>query len=95
MAVLRLQTRFGPRNGTEHSGAVHNWLRRCSNALVKYDLLYDGTNANLVLSVDTVGNSTNANGHELFRILGQGGTWGALTQLTSDSNAGRQPTDGF
>jgi hypothetical protein len=60
------------------------------NALVKYDLLYDGTNANLVLSVDTVGNSTNANGHELFRIVGQGGTWGPLTQLTSDQT----PDDG-
>ena len=66
-----------------------------SNALVKYDLLYDGTNANLVLSVDTVGNSTNANGHELFRIVGQGGTWGALTQLTSDSTPDDNPQMAF
>jgi hypothetical protein len=55
-----------------------------SNALLKYDLVYDGTNANLVMSVDTVSGSTNANGHELFRLACQNGSWGALTQLTSD-----------
>jgi hypothetical protein len=54
------------------------------NALVKYDLLYDGTNANLVLSVDTVDGSTNASGHELFRVAYQNGAWGPLIQLTSD-----------
>jgi hypothetical protein len=66
-----------------------------SNALVKYDLLYDGTNANLVLSLDTVGNSTNANGHELFRIVRQGGAWGALTQLTSDQTPDDSPQMAF
>jgi hypothetical protein len=55
-----------------------------SNALLKYDLAYDGTNANLVMSVDTVSGSTNANGHELFRLACQNGSWGALTRLTAD-----------
>ncbi len=55
-----------------------------SNALVRYDLAYDGTIGNLVMSVDTVDNSTNANGHELFRLAYTNGVWGALTRLTSD-----------
>jgi len=55
-----------------------------SNAVVKYDLVYDGTNGNLVMSVDTVSGSTNASGHELLRLAYQGGSWGALTALTSD-----------
>jgi hypothetical protein len=100
-----------PANDTDGSGSAPNqiWSAQwngaqwgspqlaatVSNALVKYDLLYDGTNANLVLSVDTVGNSTNANGHELFRIVGQGGTWGALTQLTSDSTPDDNPQMAF
>jgi hypothetical protein len=36
------------------------------------------------MSVDTVSGSTNANGHELFRLACQNGSWGTLTQLTSD-----------
>ena len=55
-----------------------------SNALVKYDLAYDGTAANLVLSVDTVPGSTNVDGHELFRVAYQAGAWGPLTPLTAD-----------
>ncbi|MHB8524118.1 MAG: carboxypeptidase regulatory-like domain-containing protein [Limisphaerales bacterium] len=55
-----------------------------SNALVKYGLAYDGTTANLVLSVDTVSGSTNVDGHELFRVVYQNEAWGPLTQLTSD-----------
>ena len=51
---------------------------------MKYDLAYDGTNGNLVMSVDMVDNSTNANGHELFRVAYQNGSWGTLTQMTSD-----------
>jgi len=66
-----------------------------SNALVKYDLLYDGTNGNLVLSVDTLANSTNANGHELFRAAYRNGTWGALTQLTSDQVPDDDPQMAF
>jgi hypothetical protein len=66
-----------------------------SNALVKYDLAYDGTNANLVMSLDTVDNSTNANGHELFRLACQNGTWGALTQLTSDQVPDDNPQMSF
>jgi hypothetical protein len=55
-----------------------------SNTLVKYDLAYNGTNANLVMSVDLVDNSTNANGHELFLLAYTNGIWGTLTRLTSD-----------
>ena len=54
------------------------------NALVKYDVAYDGTNGNVVLSVDLVDNSTNANGHELFRLAYGNGSWGTLTRLTAD-----------
>jgi hypothetical protein len=66
-----------------------------SNALVKYDLAYDGTNANLVISLDTVDYSTNANGHELFRITYQGGVWGAPGQLTSDQAPDDNPQMSF
>jgi hypothetical protein len=66
-----------------------------SHALVKYDLAYDGTNANLVMSLDTVDNSTNANGHELFRLAYQNGTWGTLTQLTSDQLPDDNPQMSF
>jgi hypothetical protein len=69
-------------NGTAWSAA--QVVATVSNALLKYDLAYDGTNANLVMSVDTVSGSTNANGHELFRLACQNGSWGTLTQLTSD-----------
>ncbi len=51
---------------------------------MKYDLAYDGTNGTLVMSVDMVDNSTNANGHELFCLTYHGGNWGTLTRLTSD-----------
>ncbi|MGA2865485.1 MAG: DNRLRE domain-containing protein [Verrucomicrobiota bacterium] len=65
------------------------------NALVKYDLLYDGTTANLVLSVDTVDGSTNANGHELFWVAYQGETWGPLMRLTSDQVPDDKPQMAF
>lgn len=66
-----------------------------SNALVKYDVAYDGTNANLVMSLDTVDNSTNANGHELFRLAYQNGTWGTLTALTADQTPDDNPQMSF
>jgi hypothetical protein len=64
-------------------------------ALLKYDLLYDGTNGNLVMSVDTVDNSTNANGNELLRINYQNGKWGELAQLTSDQVPDDNPQTAF
>jgi hypothetical protein len=69
-------------NGTAWSSP--QFAATVPNALLKYDLAYDGTNANLVMSVDTVSGSTNVNGHELFRVAFTSGTWGALTQLTAD-----------
>ena len=55
-----------------------------SNTLVKYDLAYDGTNADLVMSVDMVDDSTNNDGHELFLLASTNGVWGTPTRLTSD-----------
>ena len=55
-----------------------------TNALVKYDLNFDGTNGNLVLSLDWNNNPTNVAGRELFRIPYQAGTWGTLERLTTD-----------
>ena len=55
-----------------------------SNTLVKYDLAYNGTNADLVMSVDMVDDSTNNDGHELFLLASTNGVWGNLTRLTSD-----------
>lgn len=55
-----------------------------TNAVLKYDLAYDGTTANLVLSVDTVSGATDVHGHELLRLAYQNGNWGPLTQLTAD-----------
>jgi len=55
-----------------------------TNAILKYDLAYDGTNVTLVMCVDVVDNPTNANGHELFLLACTNGTWGPLTRLTSD-----------
>lgn len=69
-------------NGAQWSSA--QLVATVTNAIVKYDLAYDGTNANLVMAVDLADYSTNANGHELYRITRQSGTWGTPAQLTSD-----------
>jgi hypothetical protein len=55
-----------------------------TNALVKYDLAYDGTNGYLVLSLDAANSYTNVTAHELFRVVYQGGAWGNLERLTTD-----------
>jgi hypothetical protein len=62
-----------------------------TNALVKYDLGYDGTNGNLVLSLDMNNNSTNVMGRELFRMAYQSGSWGALERLTTDELPDENP----
>ena len=53
--------------------------------LIKYDLSYDGTNAYVVMSLDSDNALTNVNAHELFEVVYQNSTWGGLQQLTSDS----------
>lgn len=55
-----------------------------TNPLVKYDLVYDGTNGSLVMSLDTSITQTNVAARELFRVAYQGGVWGALERLTDD-----------
>ena len=62
-----------------------------TNALVKYDLGYDGTNGNLVMSLDLNNNATNVTGRELFRIAYQAGAWSAMEQLTSDDLPDENP----
>ena len=62
-----------------------------TNALVKYDLGYDGTNGNLVMSLDLNNNATNVTGRELFRIAYQGGSWGAPERLTWDDLPDENP----
>jgi hypothetical protein len=66
-----------------------------TNTIVKYDLAYDGTNGTLVMSVDMVDNSTNANAHELFCVAYHGGNWGTLTRLTSDQMPDDNPQLAF
>jgi hypothetical protein len=73
-----------------------NWVNPQSfatltNALVKYDLSYDGTNGNLVLSLDMNNNATNVTGRELFRIAYQAGVWGAPERLTTDELPDENP----
>jgi hypothetical protein len=53
--------------------------------LLKYDMTYDGTNAYVVMSLDSDNALTNANAHELYEVAYQNGSWGGLQQLTSDS----------
>jgi hypothetical protein len=62
-----------------------------TNALVKYDLGYDGTNGSLVMSLDLNNNPTNVTGRELFRIPYQSGVWGALERLTADDVPDENP----
>jgi hypothetical protein len=52
--------------------------------LLKYDMVYDGTNAYVVMSLDADNTLTNVNAHELFEMAYQNGSWGGLQQLTSD-----------
>lgn len=66
-----------------------------TNAILKYDLAYDGTNGNIVMCLDLVDSSTNANSRELFRIARQGGTWGTPVQLTADQEPDDNPQLAF
>jgi hypothetical protein len=52
--------------------------------LLKYDLSYDGTNAFVVMSVDSDNTLTNVNAHELFAMSFQNNNWSSLQQLTKD-----------
>jgi hypothetical protein len=55
------------------------------NQIKRYNLVYDGTTANVVLALDTDDNSSTLEDLELYRLTYTGGTWGALTRLTTDT----------
>lgn len=55
-----------------------------TNALIRYDLAYDGTNGNLVMCLDMDNVVTNVNDQELFRIPYAAGAWGGVERLTED-----------
>jgi hypothetical protein len=52
--------------------------------LLKYDMTYDGTNAYVVMSLDSDNTLTNMNADELFEVAYQSGSWGDLQQLTTN-----------
>ncbi|WP_298039578.1 tandem-95 repeat protein [uncultured Desulfuromonas sp.] len=64
------------------------------NYIVKYDVVYDGTRADIVLTMDTDGNSATVEDHELFH-LEYGGAWNQMVQLTSDVLADDNPQLAF
>lgn len=51
----------------------------------RYTVAYDGSAANIVLSMDTDGNVATITDLELYRLNYAGGSWGALSRLTSDT----------
>lgn len=51
----------------------------------RYSVAYDGTVANVVLSLDTDGNAGTITDLELFRLSYANGTWGGLSRLTTDA----------
>lgn len=70
-------------NGTAWS--TPQLLASIPNAIKRYSAVYDGTTANIVLSLDTDANSSTLEDLELYRLTNNGGTWGSLTRLTTDS----------
>ena len=52
--------------------------------LLRYDLSYNGTNAYVVMSLDSDNALTNVNAHALFSVAYRNGSWGSLQQLTND-----------
>ncbi|OQW91642.1 MAG: hypothetical protein BWK78_04025 [Thiotrichaceae bacterium IS1] len=63
--------------------------------LFKYDLVYNGQTAYVVMSVDTDGDLTTIADHELFQIAFTNSTWGILTRLTNDTLADDNPQLGI
>ena len=59
--------------------------------IVKYDLSYNGSKAEIVLSLDTDNDPTTTNDHEVYSLHYENGTWGSLTRLTQDSTADDNP----
>lgn len=55
------------------------------NALLKYDLTYQGAEGWLVCSLDMDGDSNSVNDHDLFRTKFQSGLWGPLERITDNA----------
>ncbi|MBI4324891.1 MAG: carboxypeptidase regulatory-like domain-containing protein [Chloroflexi bacterium] len=62
-----------------------------ADPLLKYDLAYDGTNAHLVMSLDSDGDLQTIGDHELFQLAYLNQSWGALERLTTDAVADDNP----
>ena len=60
-------------------------------AIVKYDLNYNGSKADLILSLDTDNDPSTTQDHELYSLHYENGIWGSLTRLTQDSIADDNP----
>ena len=55
------------------------------NAVKRYSVVYDGTDANVVLAAHGSDDLTTLDNLELYRLTFSGGTWGAPTRLTTDT----------
>lgn len=51
----------------------------------RYSVAYDGSVANVILSLDNDGNPATITDLELYRLIYAGGSWGTLSRLTSDN----------
>jgi len=60
-------------------------IMQLSYGLLKYNLVYDGTEAYLVMSLDTDNSTETIDDHELYALHYSNGTWGALARLTDDT----------
>jgi hypothetical protein len=62
-----------------------------SNAILKYDLRYNGSEANLILVVDTDNDPTTDSDHELYRAHFQNGVWESIVRITVDAVPDENP----
>jgi hypothetical protein len=53
--------------------------------LLKYSFIFSPPKARVVLSLDTDGDTSTVNDHELFMLSYESGVWGSLTRLTDDT----------
>jgi len=55
------------------------------NQINRYNVVYDGATANVVLALDTDNNPSTLEDMELYRMVYSNGAWGTLTRLTNDT----------
>ena len=55
------------------------------NSIKRYNVVYDGNTANLVLALDTDGDPSTLVDLELYRLTYSSGAWGGLNRLTADT----------